>query len=130
MALCAAEAQTAAAERGDLLLRDLQSCSDPRQDEIEDRRLRVHDAARQTHHGLAVFLVSQQEHGPGQDRCAVGHDPRAAPGDRAGGIVVGIDAHAAGAEDRVDRFFRISAIAAATCSSPSPTVRCSVTVMP
>ena len=94
-----------AVERGDLLLRDRQSCSDPRQDEIDDRRLRVHDAAGQTHYRLAVFVVSQQEHGPGQDCCAVGHDPRAAPGDRAGGIVVGIDAHAAGAEDHVDRLF-------------------------
>mgnify|MGYP002322516260 CR=1 FL=1 len=112
-----------AVERGDLLLRDRQSCSDPRQDEIEDRRLRVHDAAGQTHYRLAVFVVSQQEHGPGQDRCAVGHDPRAAPGDRAGVLSSGSTLMPPVQRIMSTGFFRISSIAAASTSVPRPTWR-------
>lgn len=62
MAFCAAEAQSAFTQRGDVGARDGYIRRDFGQHQIEDRRARVHDAAGQAHDGRAVLKIAEQEH--------------------------------------------------------------------
>ena len=74
MAFCAAEAQPAFTQRGDVGARDGYIRRDFGQHQIEDRRARVHDAAGQAHDGRAVIKIAEQEHRARKDRRAVGDD--------------------------------------------------------
>ena len=100
----AAEAQPAVAHFGDFPPCDRHARRNTRQQQIKNSRLCIHHAARQAHDRLPVWIITQQEHRPRQNRRAVGDDVRTAFFDCTRRIVVGIDAHAAGAENHVCLF--------------------------
>ena len=90
------------AELFEIARRDAHTRRDARQHQIKNRGGGVHDAAGQTHDGRTVGIIAEEEHGAGQDGRAIGDDLAAGRLDRAGGAVVRVDAHAAGAEDEID----------------------------
>ena len=100
----AAETQPALAEGNDVPPCYRHACGKARQKQVEHRRARIHHAAGQTAYRRAVVKISDEEHCPGQNRRAVGDYPRAACAYPAGGVVVRIDAHPAGAEYEIGLF--------------------------
>ena len=74
---------------------------DPGQHQVEHSGLGVHDAAGQAQNGHAAVKIPQQEHGSRQDRRAVGDNLRPGVPDGAGGPVVRVHAHAAGAQHHI-----------------------------
>ena len=98
-----AETQTAFSERNKIASGQPHARRDARQNQIKNGGLGVHDASGQTHHRTVVRVVAQKEHGAREHRRAVGDDIRAALFDRTRRGIVRIDAHAARAQDHIDR---------------------------
>ena len=71
------------------------------QHQIKNRPLGVHYAAGQAAHRAAVGQVAQHEHGPRQYRRTVAHNGRAALANGQRRAVVGVHAHAAGAQNQL-----------------------------
>ena len=106
----AVQAETALAKTGQLLRCHLIICNEARQDKIENRPFRIHDASRQADDRCSVFGIRQKEHGSRQHRRAVGNDAYSGIFDRQRRLVVRIHTHSSGAEDKIGtRFHRAAA---------------------
>ena len=101
MARLAPKAQPTLSQGGDLLSGHRYIRRHKGQDKIKDGGSGVHDAAGQTHDWGAVPVIAQQEHGAGQHRGTVGDNFCPACLNAAGGVVIWVHAHTAGAEDYI-----------------------------
>ena len=101
MAFLTAQAQTALTQGGDVTACYGYICRYLGQDQVKNRDTGVHDAAGETHDGQTVLKIAQKEHGAGEHRGSVADNIRADRLDAAGGVVVRVHTHAAGAEDHI-----------------------------
>lgn len=101
MAFLTAQAQTALTQGGDVTACYGYICRYLGQDQVKNRGTGVHDAAGETHDGQTVLKIAQKEHGAGEHRGSVADNIRTGRFDTAGGVVVRVHTHAAGAEDHI-----------------------------
>ena len=107
MAGGAVEAEAACGHAGKIFLGKAESGGKAGKHNVKNSCFGKHNTAGQSGDGCAVVEVGEHEHGSGKYRNAVAHNICPALFYGAGSIVIGVDAHAAGTEDKAAGFFRV-----------------------